>query len=86
MIAAAAGLENEGAANQAAIDVFVMLVAEATELFGPRSGEILGERPRAWWIRAEQTLSVSRWHAAATITWSTHEEHEALLKSIKEDE
>lgn len=86
MIAAVAGLAKEDAAKDSAINVFAMLVNEATDLFGPRSGEIVGERPRAWWIMPHQTVSVSRWQAAATITWSPNEVHEALLKSIREDQ
>jgi hypothetical protein len=85
MIAAFAGLNEEPEAQQTALHTFAMLVDEATTLLGDRTGEILGQRPRAWWVQPNQTLSLSRWHAATTISWSNHEEHDALLRSIADD-
>lgn len=85
MITAFVGLQDDSQAHQTALDTFSCLVHIAEDVFGPRTGEILGERPRAWWNLPHQAIAISRWDAATVITWSSREEHDALLRSIRDD-
>lgn len=85
LITACVGLHDDPQAHMTALDTFSDLVHAADDVLGPRTGEILGERPRAWWDLPRQTIAISRWDAATTITWSSREEHDAVLRSIRED-
>ncbi len=65
--------------------VFAMLVQVAEETYGQATGTQLGHDPRAWWVLSHQTVGLTQGSTFATIRWYTHEDHDNLLRSMRDE-